>query len=652
MKVHAICVGLTLAGLGVAAEAQTDEQSEESIAYLQKRGCAQWNGSGWTPETPLKTCFSDTDCSAQSYCRHRSDVEPKEDLYPELRFPEAPAGGSGEGTTRYVPLCEDGSGDHEYSLSDGDAGEAPNCQPQHFIRCADGSRPYYRVDAGSLDNNNWLIHAGGGGHASTPGIGSAIWTLVHTEGGGAYSVPYPPKQHTDLEGVFDEGAGNPFADYNRIWLEKCTPDRWLGNRAHHDLQDFLEPLTLNVVTGECSDSDGDGTANCLDIDCECSVQTIDPPKGPNAEYSVYYHGKRIVRAVVGEVLSGLLSYSDYPTKEDTFPEPDASSKFLFTCHSNGCNGLQNGHIDDLHGYIDNTLNADVDVRALFSSNFKPGSESGITVSGYDCVDSEPDGVPDNDGDIDDSRSVYEHTIAPRSISLQPMSGAVFKPGESGRELNRLIGWWDPSVPGYDEPVDASCLAQHCPARPSGWANEANCAPCNESVHVLLNHLATPLFYNQAQKDTKAGRSLGYCSSGGDPDVWAPCDVDGSFGTGINKKDTHWRKLVRKQMADLFRLGELERCEGGAGDEWPYDHMLLVAPNWSDHGGLFEANVAGKLLQLPSTGSPKPIGELARDWVDSTGPVKAICLTEKVAGENDLDFDDATKGEIEVCLESS
>ena len=654
---------VALAGVILAsgvARSQTDEQSEESIAYLKSRACMEWDGAAWLPDAnPVTICQSDDDCQFPSFCKHLSLAVPKSELYPKLRFPNAPTEvGFGEAYLRYVPLCEDGSGDHEYSLSEGIAGTPPTCDAAAFIRCSDGGRPYYRADAG--EDNNWLIHAGAGGHASSPNVSeSPIWALTHTQDQGSYSVSATPKTLRDIAGIFDEAAPNPFSSYNRIWVEKCTPDRWLGNRAHHDLQDFVEPVTLEFVVGPCVDANGDGTANCRDnLDdpdaCECDTRKLDPPPSPNHEYSVYYHGKRIVRAVVADILGGITTYREFPSEiEDVFVVPDSTSKILFHCHSNGCNGLQGGHIDDLHSGIDALVGADVDVRALFTGSLDGSVEAEITASEYDCVDDSPaDGIPDNEAEIDDLLSLYDHVIDTRSITLQKMSKVTYEPGPLSGELQLLEDYWDSSASGYSEPVDASCLATHCPGSTLGWAEDPDCAPCNESRHVLLNHLQTPFLYNQAQRDNTLGKSMRHCESGTEPPLAAQCDVAGA-ATGINMLDTHWRKLVRKMIADLFRSAELERCEGGVGSEWPYNHIMLLSPDWTNHSPLSEPDVATKLLDLPGAGGAQQIAQWAHDFVhlsSPAAPIKAVCLVERTAGENASDFDDPAKGTVDVCTE--
>ena len=72
---------------------------------------------------------------------------------------------------RFVPLCADGTGDHEYTITAGASGVAPTCAAPDWIRCGDGTRPLYWADQaveGSDDDpsdllsNDWIFYVEGG----------------------------------------------------------------------------------------------------------------------------------------------------------------------------------------------------------------------------------------------------------------------------------------------------------------------------------------------------------------------------------------------------------------------------------------------------------------------------------------------------------
>lgn len=653
----ALVCGALLA-FGPAASAQTVDQSEESLAYLTDKACmAQDVATAWSYSTdPFTPCVVDLQCASVqgASCQHRSLLEAADSLYPALEFPPAPDGpGTGEGTLRYVPLCEDGSGDHEYAVTGGAFGTAPTCATEDFVRCADGERPYYWLDAATPNPSpNWVIHAGGGGAASAPNEAAddaSVWQHALTNGNGAYSADPAPPLHGDLTGIFADGGGNPFRTYNRIFIEKCTPDTWLGNRSHHLADYDGDPaVTASVPIGDCDDSDDDGDV-CEEAGCVCHDVTLPPPEDASGvrEYDVHYHGKRIVRAVLSDVVAGPVAWETYPLglnasgtallpggSDHEFPPLAADAIVAINCHSNGCNGLQGGHIDDIDTYLDDLVEDDVRVRALFNSWLPPVAEVEQCVSDYDgvsvTVGSEEYAA--HVGIIDDaSCSVYDQVVDPVGVTTQPVSRMAFEP--DGRVLNSLVDWYEPA-PDYDPPVDATCLADHCP-NTADWATDPACAPCNDSVHVLLNHLQTPFFYNTAQRDVTISKDqVKHCEDGTGQYLF--CDFQGRHANGgVNLVPTHYRPAVRKQLADLLRDAESLRCEAASGT-WPYDHIRLVSPRWADHGGLHEDAVATTTLDPQGPIPPTELRAAAFNFVN-TLPTKDLCLQEAVAGENAAHF---------------
>ena len=537
-------------------------------------------------------------------------------------------------------------------------------------------RPRYRADRAVTPSRDWLIHAGAGGHASSPNTsnhtdlsmvtpGRTIWALSHSQDAGAYTLGETTNNRFQFSGIFDSSAANPFSSFNRVWIEKCTPDRWLGNRMHL-VSDFSSDLVVETVVGACFDTDGSGTGNCGDQTfcddswdpiamtplacaavgypgtpaCDCADENLAPPNEgavpEDRSYNVYYHGKRIVRAVWADIDAGITTYAPYPLEtvsgiHEQFPTPDGTSRVAFHCHSNGCIGLQVGHIDELRSRI-RADHPGAEVYALFNGSFRPGTESEITVSNYDGIDVSPeDDIPDNDGIIDDARSLYDHDVDTVASTLQPMARQVFEPGFL--EVQLLADWWDPTQAGYDVPIDASCLAHHCPGT-LDWETDLLCAPCNESVHVMLNHLQTPFMYNQSQTDSVLSNGAVYCVDGSS--VHDTCDYEGrdteSINGGVDVIGSHFRKLVRKGVADLARDGQLLRCEGGVGNEAPYDRIVVVSPDWSHHGPLSENEVAQRMLD------GKSLVQHAWDFVFGSVAMPYLCL-EDDGTENSLDFSD-------------
>jgi hypothetical protein len=629
--------------LGVAT-AQTTAQAESSIHYLRQRACIDATGPSpvYAPTTPAE-CRSDDDCSLPATCLHRSALEPVEDLYPPLALREPPTRlGAGEGVLRYVPLCEDGSGDHEYTVSGGSLGTPPTCAPARFIRCADGTRPSYRVAPGT--ENRWLVYVGGGGHAMSPSSGDEPpWVMANLSESASYRAPPDPALLGQFEGIFDGDPANPFSTWNRVQIAKCAPDQSLGNAGFPARVDYLTERVVDEILGACVDADGSGRADCADNAttpgaCVCRSTRLAPPRG--GRYAVWYHGRRMVRAVLGDLVDGAVAYQGYPLVDDgaggvvlqpgdaALQLPDASSQIVFTCHSNGCNGLH-GHIDDLHERVDALLGADVDVRAIFSSFFPPSYETESTISEWDGTDVDGNGLADATAVVDDTRSVYDHVVDTVSMTGEPMSLASWEPGGDVRVSKSE--WYEPRQ-GYGPPIDASCLDFHCPGA-TDWDDPA-CTPCTSSLHVLFNHLQTPFVYNQGQRDL-IDVSVQCIGPSGEPQV---CDFDGRV-SGVDLVDSHYRQAVRKQFADLYRYGETARCEAAAGPA-PYDHLLLLSPDWESHASLASDDAAHRTLDVEGPVPAQELGLAAYWYLDQTSPAaprKVLCLEERTAGENAATF---------------
>ncbi|MCB9689367.1 MAG: hypothetical protein H6735_30295 [Alphaproteobacteria bacterium] len=652
-----------LALLASWAGAQTVAQSEASMGYLLRTACIEPNGlGGYRYAGGARTsCIASTDCSAPAACRHESLVLGAAALYPPLAHPAAPsAPGSGEGIFRYAPLCEDGSGDHEWAVSNGALGLAPTCAPADYIRCGDGSRPSYYLNRGTGPGDHFLIHAGVGGHASVPGLAAPVWASQFALNRGAYSNDATPSLHDQFEGIYDQGASNPFSTFHRVIINKCTADAWMGNADAVGLLDFTTEQIVSIQTPNCRDADGNGLANCDDrlVDpnaCICIDRLVAPPDSPSHAYDVYYHGRRIVRSVLADLQRGAVGYVNYPLVDDgtgharVRPGDErlgvigAASKVGFSCHSAGCVGMEGGLLDDLHALVDATVGADVDVRGILNSFGNPAVEVEACVSEFDGVDVAPaNGIADHPGVIDDTCSLYDQVVDTVAITGQPMSMTTYEPG--GAAAYGVGRYYEPR-PGYGPEVDQSCLDQHCPGVVDWWTDAA-CAPCNSPLHVLFNHLNTPVMYNEAQRDAKqVGLMSIYCDYAGfDP---IPCDHDGdSFGVDLTT--THWRQLIRKQFADAIRYGELDRCEGGVGSEWPYDHNLYLITDLTTHAPVLKDMLADYVMDPAGPVGPTSMADATYAWMMLTSPsspAKAACIQEATPGENAATF---TAGGVPGC----
>ncbi|MCB9698739.1 MAG: hypothetical protein H6738_18300 [Alphaproteobacteria bacterium] len=630
--------------LANVASAQTVAQSETSIGYLRKTTCMDVTGA--SPVVVGGACLHDDDCSAPATCEHRSLVTPATDLFVPLEFPPTPSGGAGPGVARYVPLCEDGSGDHDYSMSGGLLGRAPTCAPQDYIRCADGTRPYFHFAQGT--RNDWMFYAGEGGEAQSPDDPEVAWQrALYGDHVGKYTAP-TPNLLRDFTGYFRSELINPFHDWNRVWVTRCAPDTFAGNRDYPAMDDALVDLGYQQVVGACTDVDASTYADCDDNltvpgSCACSTTVIAPPESPDHTYAMYYHGRRIVRAVVADAVRGMVGRVDYPLVDDgtghaavqpndvVGVRPTRSSKFVFTCHSSGCRGLESGLLDDLHDLLDTTFGAPMNVWAIFNKALYVSYEVEAAVSEWDGTDVDGDGFADTPAVIDDNVSVYDHIVDTVSSSGEPMSTQAWEPG--GGVAASKSDWYDPSRPGHLPIVDASCRQFHCPNAVDPSTDPA-CTPCNSADHIMLNHMQTPFVLIGAQTDGQNRALARQCvDQYGDT---RSCNYDRG---PVNLVDSHYRPLVRKQFSDLYRDAVGARCEAAFGPG-AYDRVLVLLQDSSWHAGLQDDALATVTLDPQGPIGPTTLVDATAWWidhVDSAHPRTGLCLQERFPGENAADF---------------
>jgi hypothetical protein len=316
---------------------------------------------------------------------------------------------------------------------------------------------------------------------------------------------------------------------------------------------------------------------------------------PTYPYDVYTQGGRIVNATLRDLATGPRLYGDHdpasPDVVSTLPSLAGADTILLTCHSNGCNGL---HMSiDSRAALLATVAPSAEVRAVFN-NFLIASAEGE----HAVDETSPTGA------IDGTRSAYDHVDTGLSISEdefgdhRPYGRVAFQPG--GTEREKLEQW--------GAILDESCLDFHA----------ADPAPCYDTIHVLLNHLETPFFYNFAQTDNSLSDGMWdkapYCQQAPGEDPSCPF-------AGVEAK---WQMLVRKQAADLFLLGPTDRCEAGSG-AGPYDRIAVWGPAWGSHEGWHNSTTVQQRLG-PSSGMTATLRQAVHLWV--TMPVfNEICLEE-------------------------
>lgn len=212
------------------------------------------------------------------------------------------------------------------------------------VRCADGTRPIMYVDraAGATPSNDWVISVTGGGSAANAQEIADTYAdpTERDEMGTAFK---PPMKNFD--GINDPDVlRNPvFAGYNRIRVDKCSYDRFMG-RA------FYSPVT---AIG---------------------------PGGGVIIFDYWQQGYLILQEALDALAPGLtyttwsLDAAGNVVSSQEALEPFANAgKVLFVGHSGGAHGLYH-NIDNLAADVAVHAPA-ADVRVLFDANFLPSNEN-------------------------------------------------------------------------------------------------------------------------------------------------------------------------------------------------------------------------------------------------------------------------------------
>ena len=363
----------------------------------------------------------------------------------ENRTSPAPATAGGDDLFyRWVPLCEDGSGDHEWSESAGASGLAPTCLPAEYIRCIDGTRPLYYIDAarapGSAtsyaDTNDWAFWFQGGGSCSeTPGGTAAdnCWDTYDDASERDEMSSVGKKRSMDVDGLLDpDEPTNRFREFNRVQIRKCSYDRFMGRTELLD---------------------------------EFAIAATDP-------IDLYWHGRRQIEAVFADLDRGA-TYTA-PGGPRTLPSISNAETVLFAGHSGGSGGvIMNG---DWMAASVRALSPDVRARLLIDARFKPSLENEAHFdTSYGWTDVDGSGVID----------IWDHhQPSPAAPGTLP-DGSAYHRGAwlPGATRERQLSQWDVEL-------DASCESANGP-----WATR-----CLEEFHVMANYLETPFFLRQALRD--------------------------------------------------------------------------------------------------------------------------------------------------------
>ncbi|MBC8067756.1 MAG: hypothetical protein IAG13_05425 [Deltaproteobacteria bacterium] len=361
----------------------------------------------------------------------------------DVEHPVDLVGGSGELYMRWVPLCDDGSGDHEWSRNPA-AGIAPTCASDEYIRCIDGTRPTYYLDkarnlANSADitSDTWVFWFQGGGSCSDRdalGAGETCWDDYANPGETGEMGSTGNTRRIAGGGILDPNrAENEFKRSNRVQIKKCTYDRFTG-----------------------------------------AAELLSTPNGDGDDIDLYWHGRRTIAAVLSDLEDGA-AYKHGGVDVVLPPLADAEG-VLFSGHSGGSGGvIMNG---DWMAEEVLAIAPTAEVRLLVDERFEPSLEN---EPGFDGGFTVPDDDDNGDGVID----IWDH-IAPTTANPGTLPGG----GAYHRGAYRPGGGVAAQQDQWNVSLDASCEL----------ALGAGDARCRNEFHVLANHVTTPFFVRQALRD--------------------------------------------------------------------------------------------------------------------------------------------------------
>ena len=315
------------------------------------------------------------------------------------------AGGAGTFYARRVPKC------------DADGTDA-SCS-SNFVKSLDGTRAFYHVDP-APDSNRWVIFFDGGGSCGAmAGVNAAEacyeddptrpFRGYEAAAGDALEMTTshpagnPPVVNRKTgTGILSPSAANPFSGWNRVWVNKSSFDRFMGN----------------------------GTDN------------TQPYGGDDLE--LYFHGRRIVKSLLKDLnrSNGVIVVGG-----ETVPDLSSADSVLFAGESGGGGGL-----------IHNAEYLKAEMATVAHSahvNFAPSSRMIAWLEAEAAFA----GLGDLWDDVySGATTVYKNPAAggPNTVAVT-YSNAAFEPGGDVRDL--IASWGDP-LSAASPFLDASCVAAH------------------------------------------------------------------------------------------------------------------------------------------------------------------------------------------------
>jgi hypothetical protein len=386
-------------------------------------------------------------------------------------------------------------------------------------------------------SNKWLFTMTGGGScyvddSTTPGVYDDPSTCVQDYMSGELhemgTAANPPMK--TLFGIHSPSpTKNPvFASYNRVRIEKSSFDRYQGQAT------FQAPggmFTMNV------------------------------PGAGNINFNLYHHGYKFIAETIRLLEYGLKyrtwinSGGAVKAVTETLPSLVDATNVLFIGHSGAAHGLYH-NIDRLKDLLPYS-----DVSALFDANFEPG-----VLNEAAFADDQNTGLPLG-GDAYTNQWVGESSA----------QGSTFTYDGEDFHTNRLLAEQHES---WQAPLDASCLSTH----------SANQWACNDRMHVLMNHIETPIMVRQDWRDPNTEHlngANGYTVQWGDMGVYPWCSGGPCLPVmSIAERDTRLAEQATTFIWDANARSEIgTNVDPSLGGSFPTQFVWM--PQCQAHNGAYD-----------------------------------------------------------------
>lgn len=427
------------------------------------------------------------------------------------------------------------------------------------LRCVDGTRPVFYIDpAETGPSNRWLVTLTGGGSCNARDL----------DGNGSYEDgqlcvdTYAEPTEADEMGTanaaamrtFGPGtssgilspslADNPvFAGFNRIRIQKCSYDRYMGRATH-------------------------------------AVSATAPGGGAPFNYTLFQHGQRIViealRMLGGNGTTGLsyLTWIDdggvVAQQTVTLPSIAQAEQVVFAGHSGAAHGLY--HTADRYADALRAMPGFTgDVRVVHDAQFltMPENEAAFdTASPAGLFAQDYVGVSTTLGAYDASEFLRA-----------PMSG-------NGWLIAQYRSWFELPTDSWNTLFDASCVNSH-----AGHGDEWKCA---DRFHVHLHHQTTPALIREDYSDPNSehtANGTGHLAMWGPWSAWPHCATLGFTpcpplipsgpGSPLEQRLQHQAIAYRQDRATGSELAT------GADPSGAVPTTYLWMPDCRTHEGLYD-----------------------------------------------------------------